>query len=181
MDGVQDAGRKQIIIKTAGSYFAKTGVAFPVLKSAAEIASAIKANDMMLSKAIELGDTCADGLAPGVPCLSKNECGKIAFVMLFGGWPTDRVVHTLRRLQSGTAIDAEGGETSPLYVVRGIIDAKTKGQTIQAIKQIGLILNAAAKVELGAKASARILKAEIAKELPTPMFSVLEKQVLNAA
>jgi hypothetical protein len=181
MAGVKDAGRKQTIVKTAGSYFAKTGVVFAALKSAAELAAAIKAHDLTLSKAIELGDGCIEGLAPGVPCLSRNECAKIAFVMLFGGWPTERVVRTLRRLQSGTAIEAEGGETNPLYVARGIIDAKTRGQTIQAVKQIGLVLNAAMKVEAGTKASARVLKAEIAKELPTPLFAVLEKQVLSAA
>jgi hypothetical protein len=177
MEGVHDAGRKQTIIKTAGRYCIGARVSFGPLRSNAEIAASIKMHDAMLSKALQLGDASFEGLAPGVPCLSKNEAAAQAFVMLFGNWPLEKIVRVLQRIQSGTAIDGEGGDKAPLYVVREMIDAKQRGHSIQAVKQIGLILNAAIKAETGQTASARVLRAEIAKELPTPMFSVLDLQV----
>jgi hypothetical protein len=105
-----------------------------------------------------------------VPTLSKNDAAKIAFVMLLGGWPVDRIAHALRRVQEGTALSQEGGDKAPLYIVRAILDEKQKGKTIQAVKQIGLFLSAAFKSETGMVASARVLRAEVDKELPSPVF-----------
>lgn len=172
MHGVEDAGRKQTIIRSASAYFAKVKpdpIKFVSVKSAAELAVAIKDHDPLLSKAIELGEASRVGRAGA--CLKPNEAARAAFVMLYGGWPPEKVTHDLASIQSGVANETEGGADSPLYVARKIIDMQSKGDTVQAVKQIGWIVNAAIKFEAGDVASAKIIKNEVEKGLPNPKFT----------
>jgi hypothetical protein len=90
--------------------------------------------------------------------------------MLYAKWPVEKISHVLDRLQSGNAVDAEGGEKSPLYIATEIIASKTRGKVIPALKQVALIINAALKVENGVTTSARVLRAEVEKGTPNPTF-----------
>jgi hypothetical protein len=115
MDHIKDTKSKQAILKAAAAYFAKVQpdpIEFDLVGSAAEFHRAIKKHDALLSKALDIADDCKRGCSS--PVLKRPEAARTAFVMLFGGWPAERVAHVLHRLQQGTALDSEGGEMSPL-------------------------------------------------------------------
>jgi hypothetical protein len=170
MEGVKNAKRKESIVRTAANYLSKLTepFPFPAVKSAAELTDALKKYDATLDTAIELGDGSVINMA--LPCLPPSSATRVAFILLLGGWPVQKIAHTLNRLQVGVAEEADGGKESPLYAVSQLIVSKTKGEVIAAIKQIGWIVNAALKYEAGAVASTRVLKAEVEKELPSPAF-----------
>jgi hypothetical protein len=170
MDGVKNPKRKESIVRTAATYFSKLvePFPFPAVKSAAELTEAIKRYNTELTTAIELGDTSIVGMA--LPCLKPSSAARVAFILLLGRWPAEKIAHTLNRLQVGVAQEGDGGTESPLYAASQIIVAKSKGEAVAAVKQIGWIVNAALKYEVGAVASARVLKAEVEKELPSPVF-----------
>jgi hypothetical protein len=174
MRGVKDGKRKQSIIATAGAYLAKAGIPFDALKSEAEIAAAIEAHNQALSKALDFAGLSERNCAN--PLLSTTEAARIAFVMLFGSWPDGKIAHVLSRLQSGTSPDAEGGDKSPLFIAAEIIAAKTKGKSIAAVKQVGLVISAAMMVERGEKSSSRTMRAEIDKQIPNPAFPLADVQ-----
>ena len=172
--GVDDGNKKQAIVQTAGAYFVKAGIPFDSLKSEAEIAGVIEKYNDKLSKSLEFAILSESKVAN--PLLRVNEAARIAFVMLYGNWPYDKIAYVLKRLQSCESLDTEGGSASPLFIVTGIIGAKVKGKTIAAVKQIGLVINAALKIERGVKSSSRVMRAEIENEIPNPTFPSDEVQ-----
>jgi hypothetical protein len=174
MRGVKDGKKKQSIIATAGAYLGKAGIPFDTLKSEAEIAAAIEAHNDTLSKSLEFAALSERNCA--TPLLSITEAARIAFVMLFGNWPHEKIAYVLRRLQSGTSLDTEGGEKSPLFIATEIIAAKVKGKSLAAVKQVGLVINAALMIERGEKASQRVMRAEAEKEIPNPAFPSADLQ-----
>lgn len=176
MGGVDQAARKETIIRRASNYFAKvrpTAFPFDPIKSAAEMAEAIKKYDQAITQAMAVAEASIVGIAEGAVALSQTEAATVAFIMSHGGWPPDKIAHTLRRLQEGAARENEGGEHSPLFVCREIVDQRTKGKSIAPTKQIGLIIKSAMWFASGEKASARVMRAEVEKALPSPEFKVL--------
>jgi hypothetical protein len=169
MSGVANAQRKQRIMRTAAGYFGKVSpepIAFPPVKSAAELAAAIKANDQLLSQALEMGEQSLGGLAAGIALLNKGEAALAAFVLLYAGWPSDRVIRHLRNVQKG---DFES-DKAPLACFRELVDAKKRGRTVQATKQLAMFVMAVAKTEQGISASStRVLKASTDK-IPDPTY-----------
>jgi hypothetical protein len=174
MHGVQDAGRKQVIMRTVASYFAKVRpepIKFVPVKSADELSVAIKNHDAMLSRALAIGDASRVGRPA---CLKGNEAARFAFVQLFCGWPVEKVVHCLQSVQLGSVNENEGGADSPLYMVRKIIDAQAKGETVQTVKQIGWLVKASIMFDAGDIASAKVIKNDVEKGLPNPTFVAVE-------
>jgi hypothetical protein len=175
MRGIKDAKRKQTIIKTAAAYFAKIDppMDFEPVLTEAEVAAAIEVHDKTLTEALELAETSARNCAE--PLLRDTEAARIAFVLLLAtpSWPPERIAFILRRLQTRTSLDSEGGEKSPLFMATEIIAAKVKGKNLAAVKQVALVVNAALKFENGIKVAVRALKAEIEKDVPNPAYHAL--------
>ena len=76
-----------------------------------DVVKAIKAHDLLLNEALQIGDESVRGRSK--PTFKAHEAASFAFVLLLKGWPKARVIADLDNFQSGE--DREGGN-SPLFV-----------------------------------------------------------------
>ena len=178
LEGIGDAQRKQTVIKIAGRYFAKAGVASDVLLSEAEIKEAIRRNDRLLTEALRIGDGSTENVVN--PLLKGVQAAEIAYVMLKTGWPAANVAEKLALLQLRVSRD---GESSPFFVAAKIIadsrDKKAKGDRLTTAKEIGVVIKAFLEAEGGARAvQARMIRDAVnKKQLPDPTYPSVVTQV----
>ena len=95
-----------------------------------DLVKAIKAHDLLLNEAIQIGHESVRGRSK--PTFKAHEAASFAFLLLFKGWPKARVIADLDNFQSGE--DREGGN-SPLFVAADQLqkDAqKREGATLAA-------------------------------------------------
>lgn len=76
-----------------------------------ETVAAIKAQDRLLTEAMQIGDDSVRGRSK--PTFKASEASALAFLLLHKGWPKAKVIADLDTFQSGE--DREGGNT-PLFV-----------------------------------------------------------------
>ena len=136
---VSDAKRKQVMVRQAFStlrrlakdeeaarpYFIRSGGG-----ANRDLVKAIKAHDLMLNEAIQIGNESVRGRSK--PTFKAHEAASFAFLLLLKGWPKARVIADLDNFQSGE--DREGGN-SPLFVAADQLqkDAqKREGATLAA-------------------------------------------------
>lgn len=165
--------RKQNIITTAGAYFKRvfTHVKFDELRTTDEIERAMHKHDKMLTRSLQLADTARSSFAN--PLLAETEAARVAFVMLYGQWPEEMILHTLTRVQVGQVIKEEGGDKSPLYVCTEIISDRVKGKNIGSVELVSLVMNAAQKYRRQQRVSKRVLKTEMmGNDVPDPNFEL---------
>jgi hypothetical protein len=174
LQGVQSAERKEVIVKVTASYLAKIGEKDALLKSESEIAGAIRANDKLLDKAIELGIESRSNIAN--PTLKDAAAQTVAYLLLQGGWPENTVKEKLVVFQSGISTE---GENTPFFVASQLIVAShaalNKQQKLSAIREIGLVVLAVIEHEKGTKATTKTkLRDAIKKDLPSVKYPLAD-------
>jgi hypothetical protein len=176
LDGIANSKRKEAIVKTVAAYLAKAGDKVSALRSETEIVRAIETNNVMLEDAIEIGDASARNIAS--PQLKDTQPQCIAYLMLKGGWPVQRIREKLVLFQTGVSSDDEG-ESAPFFVAASVLtkarDARSKRDRLSSIKELGIVMYAMQMTEKGVTAIQRAkFKDAVKKDLPSPMYSADE-------
>jgi hypothetical protein len=139
MDGMHEAKLKQSIMKTAASYLTKMGRESAALRSEVEIADAIQTNNGVLETAIEIAQVSKENLVSAV--LDLPSSAVVAYLMLTGGWPEQRVREKMALFQTG---QSTAGDAEPFFITGQIIEkahAKTD-KRLSTVKEVGLVLQA---------------------------------------
>jgi hypothetical protein len=176
LDGITNAKRKEVLVKTVAAYLAKVGDKSALLRSETEIAKAIEANNVMLEDAIEIGASSAINIA--TPQLKEMQACSSAYLMLKGGWPTQRIREKLALFQTGVS---EEGESSPFFQAQSVLntarEAKKRKDRLTPLRELGIIMLAMQMSVKGITAVQRAkLKAQVERELPVPTYPGEELQ-----
>jgi hypothetical protein len=171
LEGINDAKRKQTVIKNAYSYDTKRGDVSKVLKSEAEIAKAITDNDAALSTALELADESVIGVHQ--PYFKPVQAASIAMTLLLHGWPADAITAHLKALQLGDPNDT--GDKTPGFVAIGLLEKsrakKNKSDHLNTMMEVGVAVMAIRERQKGTAAiQERTLKEAVRKTLPDPTY-----------
>lgn len=171
LEGIGDAQRKQTVIKNAGRYFSKAGIASDSLLSEAEIKEAIRRNDALLTDALRIGDGSIENVVN--PLLKGVQAAEIAYVMLKSGWPPRNVIDKIALLQLRVSRD---GEHSPYFVAAKMIadsrDRRARSERLTTVKEIAVCVKAFLDAESGITAvQVRMIREAINKKrLPDPTY-----------
>lgn len=170
LDGIENAKAKQTIVKLHAAYLAKAGDKSAALRSEAETAASIKANNELLDEAIEIGNGSLKNVVD--PVLKAASAQTLAYLMLRGAWPAQRVREKLALFQTGVSSD---GEKTPYFVAAEVIKgARKKSEArdrLSTIKELGVTMHVMIAAEKNIKAiGAGSLKAAVKKEVPSPVY-----------
>jgi hypothetical protein len=177
LDGVENAKRKEQIIKSADSYMKKAGCSNGTsIRSISELKNEIKKRDSLLNIAIEAGTEVRNGIAGG-GALKETPTQTISYLLLLGGWPLGRVTDRLRMLVQGISVDGQG-ENSPLFVASDLITkshtATDKRNKLTGAKELGMAIGALVEAEKGTKAMLpKSLREMVKKGLPAPTYPTI--------
>jgi hypothetical protein len=164
--GINDAKTKQTIIKSAA---ASGDVPLPH-RTEAEIEKAIRAEDRRLDQAIEIGNHSLVGV--NSPILKPVQASTMAFLMLRGGWPPQRIADQLQAFQVPYS---EEGEDAPFFVVRKLLlnarETARRRERLTPLKEVGAVVCAMNAVERGITAVHRkVIRDAVAKDLPSTAY-----------
>jgi hypothetical protein len=172
LEGISDAQRKEAVIKSAGRYYSKTGIASTeVLLSESEIKEAMHRNNAALVDALKIGDGSTENVVN--PLLKGVQAAEIAYIMLRGGWPASNIKDKLALLQLRVSHD---GESSPFFVAAKMIgdsrDKRARGDRLTALKEIAVCIKAFQEAEAGVRAvPARVIRDAVNKrQFPDPTW-----------
>jgi hypothetical protein len=179
LDGIEEAGKKQQIVKTAAAYFMRAGVPSAALRSEAEVKTAIEANDRLLIEAMEIGAKSGENISE--PQLRGNLASVVAYVMMKASprWPSQTIREKLTLFQAsrGSVL----GESDPFFLCAKELDEgrrnKARGEKLTVQKEIAVTIFALSEVEKGVKAiQRRDLKNALKKTLPDPRYPIAAAQ-----
>lgn len=178
LDGIQEASVKQSIVKAHAAYMDRVNGHNFKLRSPAEVRDAIERNDSTLDVCIRLGEESTRNRLK--PVFDKKEAAQLAYLLIAGKWPEDRVREKLALFQAGQSQD---GENSPYFVAGTLInlskdDAK-KRDRLTGVKQLGVAIYAMVETEKGIKATTKNkIKDHVnAKLMPNPQYPLFENPV----
>lgn len=132
MRGIQDAARKERVLKLAAPYLSGMDVCFDSLASAADVNTAIEANDDMLTQAILIGNASVQSDTSPLP---PTQAAAVAFIYLHRGVGKDETARDLHAIQTGA------GE--PVSVATAMLSVPPKGKTISTAKRLGIYIASA--------------------------------------
>lgn len=168
--GTKEAKAKQKIIDLAASYWTKAGKKDAKIKSAKEQAEAITVNDETLIEAMELGKASLANIVD--PVLKEIHAQTLAYLMLQGHWPAQRIREKMALFQTG--VD-NSGEDTPYFRAGKLIkksrEKRDNRDKLSNVKELGIAIYAMAAAEKGIKAIGdSTLKGAVKKELPSPLY-----------
>ncbi len=168
--GIKDSKRKEALVRTVASYIARAGDKTSKLRSEFEIAQAIEADNVLLEDAIEIGVTSHENVV--TPQLKDAQAQSVAYLMLKGGWPVQRIREKLALFQSGVSKD---GENAPFFVAGEVLakarEGKAKRDKLSSIKELGVVMYAMVQTEKGVNAvQKQKFKDAVKKDLPSPIY-----------
>jgi hypothetical protein len=168
--GINDAKTKQTIIKSAASYLDKSGDVPIPHRTEADIEKAIRSEDRRLDQAIEIGNHSLVGV--NSPILKPVLASTMAFLMLRGGWPPQRIAEQLQAFQVPYS---QEGEDAPFFVVRKLLlnarESAKRRERLTPLKEVGAVVCAMNAVERGITAVHRkAIRDAVAKDLPSTAY-----------
>jgi len=170
LDGIQNSRRKEQIVKLVAIYMTKCGDKEAALRSPTEICREIEGNNVRLEDAIEIGQRSKQGVVS--PQLNETVAQTVAYLMLRGGWPVDRIREKLAAFQAGVTQD---DPDSVFFLAGKRITASHEGkgrkEKLTTTKEVGMVLFAMIETEKGAKViQKRKLDDAVRKEMPNPAY-----------
>jgi hypothetical protein len=164
--GINDAKTKQTIIKSAASYLDKSGDVPLPHRTEADIEKAIRAEDRRLDQALEIGNHSLVGI--NSPILKPVQASTMAFLMLRGGWPPQRIAEQLQAFQVPYS---QEGEDAPFFVVRKLLlnarESAKRRERLTPLKEVGAVVCAMNAVERGiTKVHRKAIRDAVAKVFP---------------
>jgi hypothetical protein len=169
LDGVNDAGLIEQLVKAANAYEIKAKVeGVRKLVSTIEILNECTRDVERVRRAIAMGELSTKGVSS--PCLNAKEAAKIAYVLIKNGWDERTVSERLAFFQVGQ----DESESSPLFQVSKIINkakaSKSHADRVASNSMIGLMIKAFQLSEEGVRAvqSSKLTPIRIGKEIPNP-------------
>jgi hypothetical protein len=104
------------------------------------------------------------------PVLKETQAQAIAFLLLLGKWPKERIQEKLALFQTGVS---QEGENDPYFVAAKIINkshtATNRRDKLNTTKELGVVIFAMLETEKGVKAApASKFRDAVKKEVPTP-------------
>jgi hypothetical protein len=170
LDGINNAKRKESIIKWTASYLVRAGQKDAQLRSETEIKAAIVANNVLLDSAIELGIESRENIV--TPILKEPQAQLAAYLMLVGKWPVQLIREQLTLFQTGKSTE---GENSPYFVAGQMIErsriSSSKRAKLSATKETGIVIFAMLEAQKGTKAlGSQKFRDAVRKEVPRPDY-----------
>ena len=98
----------------------------------------------------------------------------MAFLMLRGGWPAQRIAEQLQAFQVPYS---EEGEDAPFFVVRKLLlnarESAKRRERLTPLKEVGAVVFAMSAVERGVTAVHRkAIRDAVAKDLPSTAYTM---------
>jgi len=179
--GIQDAKRKEQVVKMHAAYLTKSGVETAKLHSNTEVDHAIRENDGTLSLALELGSKSCDNISS--PVLKETQAQAVAYLLVKGGWDKHTVTEKLHLFQTGVSNE---GENSPFFVAAKLVEASrnstAKRDKMTTTKELGLVILAMQESEKGTKAVGRQrFRDAVKKNMPSPEYPSKDGEQEQAA
>jgi hypothetical protein len=170
LEGVADAARKEVLIKSRAAYLTKAGDQAAALRSPTEVLDEIKINADLLDHALEVGRTSSENIV--TPVLKETQAAEVAYLMLKGGWPLQRIREKLSLFQSG---QSRSHDAEPFFVTGVLIqkarDAAKKKDQLNRLGELGAVMYAMVQTERGVNAiRSNAVKDAVKKTLPAPNY-----------
>jgi hypothetical protein len=177
LSGIDNAKRKEQIIKAAASYLVRSGHKDAQLRSEAEVAREISVNNPDLETAINLGIASKENIV--TPTLKEFQAQTVAYLMLKGGWPIVRIREKLAVFQSGVSAE---GESSPFFVAAQFIErsraATNKREKLTTTRELGVVMFAMVESEKGTRALGKQkFRDAVKKAVPEPEYPGEQQEV----
>lgn len=182
LEGIDNAKRKQVIVKAAASYLVRAGHSDEKLDNETERLARIKRDDTVLDEAIRLGELSGENIV--TPVLRQSQAETLAYLLLqAGGWQSVEVHKNLTLFRSGQSTD---GEKTPFFVAaEWITEARQRREAarrLSSLKEIGVVVEALKLTASGVTAIRRTkLEAAIKQVFPDPKYPASDATETAAA